>query len=101
MRGRHLRSALAASVALLAAPAAQATPTGGTVIASRPISLSPTAPVYLRIQARDGRYDFSYAMKRGEWTLLAGDVDGTVRSTKVAGGFVGTPFGMYAYASAE
>lgn len=79
----------------------QATPIGGTVIASRPISLSPTAPLYLRIQARDGRYDFSYAVKRGEWTLLAGDVDGTVLSTKVAGGFVGTLFGMYAYASAE
>ncbi len=29
--------------------------------------------------------------------LLKGDADGTILSTRVAGGFVGTMLGMYAY----
>jgi alpha-N-arabinofuranosidase len=55
--------------------------------------------VDLRIDARDGRYAFSYALRPGDWRLLKGDLDGTILSTKVAGGFVGTMFGMYAYAA--
>jgi xylan 1,4-beta-xylosidase len=31
------------------------------------------------------------------WVLLKGDADGTILSTRVAGGFVGTLLGMYAY----
>jgi xylan 1,4-beta-xylosidase len=67
------------------------------VIASAPLTSAPGAPVYLKIQARGGRYDFYYAARPNEWTLLKGDADGTVLSTKVAGGFVGTLFGLYAY----
>ena len=68
-----------------------------TVIASAPVPLSAAAPLYLRIVAREGRYDFFYGNRPNEWTLLKGDVDGTVLSTRVAGGFVGTMLGMHAY----
>jgi alpha-N-arabinofuranosidase len=68
-----------------------------SVMASVPITLSPAAPVYLRIRARDGRYDFLYAREPNAWKTLVADADGTVLSTKVAGGFVGTMLGMYAY----
>jgi len=80
--------------------AGQATPAEGTVVASQPIRLSPNSPIYLRIQARDDRYDFYYGTRLDEWTLLAGDADGTILSTKSARSFVGTVFGMYAYSHA-
>ena len=51
----------------------------------------------LRIVARGALYDFWYAARDGDWTLLAGDQDGTVLSTKRAGGFVGTFVGLYAH----
>jgi xylan 1,4-beta-xylosidase len=55
--------------------------------------------VYLRIDARSGggRYDFFYGTREGEWTLLLGNADGSILSTQVAGGFVGTMLGLYAY----
>lgn len=35
-----------------------------------------------------------------DWTLLQGDADGTIPGTQVAGGFVGTLFGLYAFSAA-
>jgi len=55
--------------------------------------------VFLKIDARGGRYDFSFGRRAGEWIPLLRDADGTILSTKHAGGFVGTMLGMYAYAS--
>ena len=54
-------------------------------------------PMLLRIDARGDRYDFYYATRPGAWTALATDADGTMLSTRVAGGFVGTMLGVYAY----
>jgi alpha-N-arabinofuranosidase len=70
-------------------------------MASVPIDLAPTSPVYLRIRARDGRYDFLYAAQPNAWKTLVADADGTILSTKVAGGFVGTMIGMYAYTPSQ
>ncbi|HVO36510.1 MAG TPA: glycoside hydrolase family 43 protein [Gemmatimonadales bacterium] len=67
------------------------------VVATAPFEGSPDATLYLRIRARGARYDFSYAYRPGAWVLLKGDADGTILSTRVAGGFVGTMLGMYAY----
>lgn len=55
----------------------------------------------LKIEARESNYAFSYAFEYEEgeindWTLLQDNVDGTILSTKVAGGFVGSVFSMYA-----
>ncbi|MBI1365437.1 MAG: family 43 glycosylhydrolase [Alphaproteobacteria bacterium] len=54
------------------------------------------APVYLRIKARGGFYDFEYALKKNAWRALARDVDGKILSTHSAGGFVGAVFGLFA-----
>lgn len=67
-------------------------------IASAPLSTGPAAPVYLRIDARGGEYDFLYATRPGSWKTLRGSVDGRILSTKTAGGFVGTVFGLHAHA---
>ena len=67
------------------------------VIASAPLGTARDATTYLEIRARKGLYDFYYSRSPGRWTLLAKDVDGTILSTKKAGGFVGTMFGMYAH----
>jgi len=72
-------------------------PENGNVIVSAPVELAKGAPLYLKIDARGGLYDFYYGTKPGEWTALSRDADGTILSTKTAGGFVGTMFGMYAY----
>jgi xylan 1,4-beta-xylosidase len=80
--------------------AGSATSSGDGVVASVPVSVSENQPIYLKIQARGGRYDFYYGTQEGDWTLLQGDADGTILSTKVAGGFVGTLFGLYAFSAA-
>ena len=74
---------------------------GDSVVASAPVALSSNAPLYLQIRARNNRYDFSYAIKPNAWTTLLADADGEMLSTIVAGGFVGTMFGMYAYTPAN
>jgi alpha-N-arabinofuranosidase len=70
------------------------------LIASAPFTARGT-PVYLMVQARAGLYDFSYGTKPGEWTTLAKDLDGPILSTKKAGGFVGSLFGLYAHSDAR
>ena len=70
----------------------------GNVVASAKIDAESSGPIYLRIDARGDRYDFFYGLRRGEWIPLVRDADGTILSTRVAGGFVGVMIGMYAYA---
>ncbi|WP_246167131.1 glycoside hydrolase family 43 protein [Sphingomonas piscis] len=72
-------------------------PASGTVLASAPLSTGAGTPVQLRIRARGGAYDFEYAIRGGRWQTLAANQDGKILSTKTAGGFVGTVFGLYAY----
>jgi beta-xylosidase len=72
---------------------------GEVTVAEAPLGARGDAPLLLRIEARAGRYDFSYAERPNDWRVLARDVDGTILSTHVAGGFVGTVIGMYAYAA--
>ena len=67
----------------------------GVVIASAPLA-GPADATRLRVTARADRYDFAYAAERGDWTTLARDVDGTILSTRTAGGFVGVTFGPHA-----
>jgi alpha-N-arabinofuranosidase len=70
------------------------------VLASRPWTAPAGEPVILRIDARGGTYDFAYATRPNAWTTLIAEADGTILSTRVAGGFVGTMLGMYAYTRA-
>jgi len=72
---------------------------GGTpeVIASRPIELPENDTVILKIDASGPIYSFYYAFGQDPWIPLIEDADGRVLSSRVAGGFVGTYFGMYAF----
>jgi alpha-N-arabinofuranosidase len=67
-----------------------------SVIARVPVRLDAGRPITLRVDADKGVYRFFYGRRDGEWIPLGGDADGTILSTKKAGGFVGTLFGMYA-----
>lgn len=64
-------------------------------------SLTSSGPVMLRIEAKGELYDFSFAEQPNDWKSLMNDVDGTILSTQVAGGFIGSVFGMYATSSGE
>lgn len=60
-------------------------------------SLSGSAQdVTLKIEGAGARYRFYYRLGNEAWTQLGGDQDGTILSTKKAGGFVGTYIGMFA-----
>lgn len=68
-------------------------PKAGTIVARAP---APDGAVRLRIRGDRDRYAFDYAPERGEWRTLHAGADGTLLSTKTAGGFVGAVFGLYA-----
>jgi len=72
-------------------------PADGVQVASAPVALKAGAPVWLKITARGGLYDFSYALAPGQWKILKAGEDGTILSTKKAGGFVGALLGVYAH----
>ena len=57
-------------------------------------------PVKLRIVAEGDSYSF-YFSKGSAWELLKDKLDAKFLSTRVAGGFIGCLFGMYATASGE
>lgn len=58
---------------------------------------STSAPVRLRISAHGAGYDFGWSADGRHWNTLVKDADGTILSTKKAGGFVGAVFGLYAH----
>jgi xylan 1,4-beta-xylosidase len=52
--------------------------------------------LYLKIEAAENIYSFYYALNPDDWILLKDNVDATFLSTKVAGGFVGCMYALYA-----
>lgn len=54
--------------------------------------------VYLQIQAKGKDYSFKYSFNKHNWMPFGNVQDGKYLSTSVAGGFVGTYFGLYSYA---
>ena len=54
------------------------------------------AKLQIRIVADDAKCRFEYAADGGEWKPLATDIDATLLTTDVAGGFVGATVGLYA-----
>jgi alpha-N-arabinofuranosidase len=76
--------------------AGAAEPAAGTIVAEAPWRCG--VPVRLRIAANGAAYAFSYAAAGQPWRQLGPSQDGTILSTRTAGGFVGAMFGLYAYA---
>jgi xylan 1,4-beta-xylosidase len=74
-------------------------PVDGRTVSSVPLEGSAGAPLYLKIAAHGGSYDFYYSYRPNRWQPLKLGEDGTLLSTKRAGGFVGAMFGLYAYSA--
>ncbi|HZU51630.1 MAG TPA: glycoside hydrolase family 43 protein [Sphingomicrobium sp.] len=72
-------------------------PLDGVTLVSVPFRARRGAPLFLKVRARGARYDFYYAYKPNDWLPLKLGEDGTLLSTKRAGGFVGAMLGLYAY----
>lgn len=68
-----------------------------TMLGTWPVPSGSDAPLELRIEVRADKLDFSMRRGSGTWQSLLRDADGRMLSTKVATGFVGTNFGLYAY----
>ena len=68
------------------------------VITSVPID---NKKIQLRIDAEGEFYSFYYATEPNKWKVLKDKVDAKFLSTHVAGGFIGSFFGMYATASGK
>jgi xylan 1,4-beta-xylosidase len=67
------------------------------LIASEKVPMqSAKKSLFLKIESDNGQYSFSYSFSPGKWVLLKNGLDGTFLSTKVAGGFVGSIYAMYA-----
>ncbi|MBL7745430.1 MAG: glycoside hydrolase family 43 protein [Chitinophagaceae bacterium] len=60
-----------------------------------------TSKLGLRIKSEGTTYSFYYSVDSKSWNLLKEKVDAKLLSTKVAGGFVGCMYGMYATSSGE
>ena len=71
-------------------------PAAGVVVAEAPLRC--TGPVRLKVAANGASYAFSWAGGGEAWHALGAPQDGTILSTKTAGGFVGAVLGLYAYA---
>ena len=72
-------------------------PNIGTILKEERIPITAGAPLYLRADGRSAKYDFSWSSDGKTWHALVKGADGTVLSTKRAGGFVGAVFGVHAY----
>ncbi|MGA9121121.1 MAG: family 43 glycosylhydrolase, partial [Bacteroidota bacterium] len=70
---------------------------GMDLLASRTLDgAEGTEKIVLRIDAEGKTYAFSYSFNRKDWVKVMESVDGTFLSTRVAGGFVGSVFALYA-----
>lgn len=52
--------------------------------------------LFLKIEAQRSRYSFFFALTPNKWQLLKDEIDARFLSTKVAGGFVGGVYALYA-----
>jgi beta-xylosidase len=52
--------------------------------------------LHLKIEARGSAYAFLFGFTRGDWQVLKEGVDARFLSTKIAGGFVGCMYALYA-----
>jgi alpha-N-arabinofuranosidase len=71
------------------------------LLASRIIESDSGQPVYLKIVAEGAQYSFYYAVQPEQWMLLKDQVDARFLSTRVAGGFVGCMYALYATSAGQ
>lgn len=74
---------------------------GNSLMISKEITSVKKETIFFKIEAEGDKYNFYYALKKGDWILLQDDVDAKWLSTKSAGGFVGCVYAMYATSNGE
>ena len=77
----------------------KSTKTGTEEIAFK--SISESKKISFKIEAKGKYYNFYYSLNDKDWEVIRKNVDATFLSTKTAGGFVGTIYGMYTTSSGE
>lgn len=55
--------------------------------------------IYLKMKAMGDKYKFEYSPDNKTWKQFGNDLDGKYLSTAMAGGFVGTYWGLYAHSA--
>jgi alpha-N-arabinofuranosidase len=81
--------------------AGEGEPRTGTILRQASLPVPAGTPIHLRVDARGSEYDFSWSADGQRWNTLVESADGTILSTKRAGGFVGAVFGLHAYRTDE
>ncbi len=66
---------------------------------SASLDLPEAEPLYLKIEGRGDAYGFYYGYDGQDWIPLIENADGTILSTRSAGGFVGAQVGPFAESS--
>jgi xylan 1,4-beta-xylosidase len=69
------------------------------LIASHPLPAPAKENILLQVRVENDAYSFYYSYEDQSWTMLGDKQNGKFLSTKEAGGFVGTMFGLYATSS--
>ena len=64
-------------------------------------SINNDEKISFKIEAKGKYYSFFYSINDKDWEVITENVDATFLSTKIAGGFVGTIYGMYTTSSGE
>ncbi|WP_218597721.1 glycoside hydrolase family 43 protein [Polaribacter sp. NJDZ03] len=64
-------------------------------------SIKESDKISFKIEAKGIYYNFYYSINNTDWQVLNENVDATFLSTKKAGGFVGTIYGMYTTSSGK
>jgi alpha-N-arabinofuranosidase len=78
----------------------KSTDKGMDVLASEPLNDDQQhAMLFFKVNALGDQYSFSYTFDTRHWMLLKNRVDAAFLSTKVAGGFVGCMYALYATSS--
>ena len=57
--------------------------------------------VFLKMNALGNEFKCEYSLDNSNWLPCGETLDGKILSTKIAGGFVGAYFGLYAYADSS
>ncbi|NTU63391.1 MAG: family 43 glycosylhydrolase, partial [Chloroflexi bacterium] len=68
------------------------------ILAEQPIA---AGRCYLKVEAYEQAYSFFVATEPEQWRLIAGEVDGRILSTQLAGGFVGAMIALYASSNGQ
>jgi len=72
------------------------------LLASKTLNINPQhLNLYLKVAAKGNTYSCSYSLNQTDWSTLKDDVDATFLSTRVAGGFTGCMYALYATSSGE